>query len=178
RQTASMLARTIDGRSAPFLGAAVSEALAIVQDVESLLVRLENCHGVAALNHDFSFADQDAVAIYAPNCTMKTSLARTFADLSRGEDSKDHVFPDRVCVREILDDSGAQPAADSVAVFLAYDEAYASNQYATTLLVNPKLRADYEQIQQGLTEIRERLVKALKATARTREDVGALVSRL
>lgn len=146
--------------------------------MKSLLVRLENCHGVAALNHDFSFADQNAVAIYAPNGTMKTSLARTFADLSRGEDSKDHVFPDRVCVREIVDDSGTEPTADAVAVFLAYDEGYASNDYATTLLVNPKLRSEYEQIQQGLTAIRDRLAKALKATARTREDVGALVSRL
>jgi len=156
----------------------LSGVAAIFQIMKSLLVRLENCHGVPALNHDFSFADQNAVAIYAPNGTMKTSLARTFADLSRGEGSKDHVFPDRVCVREIVDDSGTEPTADAVAVFLAYDEGYASNDYATTLLVNPKLRSEYEQIQQGLTAIRDRLVKALKATARTREDVGALVSRL
>lgn len=124
-----------------------------------------------------SLEPRQAVAIYAPNGTMKSSFARTFLDYSRGQDSSDHVFPERETRRGILDETGNEPNAANVAVFLAYDEQYAPDKYATTLLVNAPLREEFETIQKSLSKIQIELVAALKKTARTKQDVGLLVSQ-
>lgn len=146
--------------------------------MEKLFIDMKNCHGVRELNEELSFGQRNAVAIYAPNGTMKSSFARTFSDYAKGEESRDHVFPDRESHRKILDESGNEPDPTAVAVFLAYDEEYASTEFASTLLVNATLRVEYEEIQKGLAELQKELVKALKATASTKVDVASVVSQL
>jgi ABC-type transport system involved in cytochrome c biogenesis ATPase subunit len=84
-------------------------------------VELENCYGIRSLCAELDFSKKNAVAIYAPNGVMKTSLARTFADLSQGELSRDRIFPDRVTKREIKDESGADLLAHDVVVIQPYD---------------------------------------------------------
>ncbi|MEQ6896280.1 hypothetical protein [Microbacterium sp. KR10-403] len=146
--------------------------------METLRVELTNCHGVRELSHTFSFERGNALAIYAPNGTMKSSFARTLSDFAKGEESRDHVFPDRTSSRSILDQDGNEPAQDDVAVFLAYDEEYASSEFASTLLVNAELRTEFEKIQKRLIGLEQGLVKALKTTARTRVDVASLISQI
>lgn len=157
----------------------------MLADMRNLKLSLRNCHGIRELDAELPFErlkkgelePRQAVAIYAPNGTMKSSFARTFLDLARGKDSSDHVFPDRETIREILDDSGNAPEQDSVAVFLAYDEQYAPDKYATTLLVNAPLRKEFESIQKDLMKVEGELTKALKKTAQTKQDVIQLVSQ-
>lgn len=146
--------------------------------MKSLQVELRNCHGVRELDAVLPFDRKKAVAIYAPNGTMKSSFARTFLDFSRGTDSADHVFTDRETVRRIVDEEGTQPDPSSVAVFLAYDEHYASDDFTSTLLVNAPLRAEFETINKGLQELEIELTKELKKTARTKQDVASLVSQI
>jgi len=153
--------------------------------MRKLELSLRNCHGIRAMDATLPFErlkknslePRQAVAIYAPNGTMKSSFARTFLDYSRGQDSSDHVFPERETRRGILDETGNEPNAANVAVFLAYDEQYAPDKYATTLLVNAPLREEFETIQKSLSKIQLELVAALKKTARTKQDVGLLVSQ-
>ncbi|MFZ6991105.1 hypothetical protein ACO0E1_04375 [Curtobacterium sp. RRHDQ66] len=154
--------------------------------MRNLQLLLRNCHGIRELEASLPFEraakggatePRRSVAIYAPNGTMKSSFARTFLDLARGEESSDHVFPDRETVRTILDEDGESPSPDAVAVFLAYDEQYTPDKYATTLLVNAPLRKEFEGIQKGLSKIQTDLVKALKKTAGTKQDVAQLVSQ-
>jgi len=153
--------------------------------MRKLELSLRNCHGIRAMDATLPFErlkknslePRQAVAIYAPNGTMKSSFARTFLDYSRGQDSSDHVFPERETRRGILDETGNEPNAANVAVFLAYDEQYAPDKYATTLLVNAPLREEFETIQKSLSKIQIELVAALKKTARTKQDVGLLVSQ-
>ena len=153
--------------------------------MRKLELSLRNCHGIRAMDATLPFErlkknslePRQAVAIYAPNGTMKSSFARTFLDYSRGQDSSDHVFPERETRRGIMDETGNEPDAANVAVFLAYDEQYAPDKYATTLLVNAPLREEFETIQKSLSKIQIELVAALKKTARTKQDVGLLVSQ-
>lgn len=146
--------------------------------MQNLHIELRNCHGIRELDAVLPFDRKRAVAIYAPNGTMKSSLARTFLDFSRGEDSADHVFSDRETLRNIVDENGAQPEPSSVAVFLAYDELYAPDKFASTLLVNAPLRTEFESINKGLMKLEVALTKELKKTARTKQDVATLVSQI
>lgn len=146
--------------------------------MQTLQLELRNCHGVRELDAELPFDRKRAVAIYAPNGTMKSSFARTFLDFSRDEASADHVFIDRETVRKIADENGNQPDPSSVSVFLAYDEHYAADEFASTLLVNAPLRTEFESINKELMKLETALTKELKKTARTRQDVATLVSQI
>jgi hypothetical protein len=63
--------------------------------MKKLDIELANCHGIRELRASFRFTSGNAVAVYAPNGTMKTSFALTLADLARGAETPDRMFPDR-----------------------------------------------------------------------------------
>ncbi len=50
--------------------------------MRSLKMELEHCYGIRKLEHTFDFRNSKAVAVYAPNGAMKSSLANTFQDWS------------------------------------------------------------------------------------------------
>lgn len=134
-------------------------------------VSLRNCHGIKELSARLPFKKGNAVSIYAPNGTMKTSFARTFSDISRGEESGDRMFPERDTVRSIADENGDELAARDVVVVLSYDEELGPTESTSTLLVNGDLRREYEALQLELVQARDELVAALKEQARTKKDV-------
>ena len=129
--------------------------------MENLNVALKNCHGIREVDAAFDFREGNAVAIYAPNGTMKTSFARTFKDLAAGHDSSDHVFPDRRTDRSITDENGTDLDPKDVVVVLSYDEDLGPTESTSTLLVNPELRKEYEHLQAELMGARDELVAAL-----------------
>lgn len=146
--------------------------------MDSLKVVLTNCHGIRALDATLDFGDGNAVAIYAPNGTMKTSFARTFKDLAGGQDTVDRVFPDRESSRQITDESGRALDPDDAAVVLSYDKDLGPTESTSTLLVNPALRKEYEALQVELLDARDALVSALASHAGTKQDVIATLSRV
>ncbi len=146
--------------------------------MEKINVALKHCHGIRELNMDFTFKKGNAVAIYAPNGTMKTSFARTFKDFSRGEETADHVFPRRQTKRSISDAQGKELDPADVVVVPSYDEELQPTELTSTLLVNPNLRKEYEDLQVGLIEARDNLVSALKEQSKTKQDVVSTVSRV
>lgn len=146
--------------------------------MQKLDVALKNCHGIRELETTFSFDRGNSVAIYAPNGTMKTSLARTLSDLSKGEPTSDHMFPSRETTRSVTDESGTEIAADDVVVVLSYDEELGPSEATSTLLVNADLRKQYETIQIDLVAARESLETALSERVGFKLDVPAVVSQV
>nr|WP_231896033.1 hypothetical protein [Gordonia sp. LAM0048] len=146
--------------------------------METLNVSLKNCHGIRELDAAFTFREGNAVAVYAPNGTMKTSFARTFKDLADGIDTSDHVFPDRATDRRVTDQNGASLNPKDVVVVLSYDEDLGPTESTSTLLVNPELRKEYEQLQAELMDARDELVSALKVQSGTKQDVVKALSRV
>ncbi|PCC49284.1 phage infection protein [Brevibacterium aurantiacum] len=146
--------------------------------MKTLHVALANCHGIRALDATLDFGSGNAVAIYAPNGTMKTSFARTFEDLAGSKDTVDNVFPDRKTSRSITNEGGQSPNPDDVAVVLSYDEELGPTESTSTLLVNPTLRKEYEALQAELLDARDVLVSALASQSRTKQDIVATVSRV
>ncbi|MHB0835369.1 MAG: hypothetical protein ACYCDI_09365 [Corynebacterium aurimucosum] len=146
--------------------------------MEKINVALKNCHGIRELNTSFTFKKGNAVAIYAPNGTMKTSFARTFKDFSTGEETADQVFPSRQTERSISDEQGRELNPDDVVVVPSYDEELQPTELTSTLLVNSNLRKEYEDLQIGLIEARNNLVSALKSQSKTKQDIVSTVSRV
>ena len=46
--------------------------------MEELSFELENCFGIKKMDLDIDFSNNNSAIIYAPNGTMKSSLANTF----------------------------------------------------------------------------------------------------
>ncbi len=65
--------------------------------MQKLKLILENCYGIGQFDHPFDFSKSPTFLVYAPNGTMKSSLARTlqyFADRET-DPPCDRFFPDR-----------------------------------------------------------------------------------
>lgn len=147
--------------------------------METLNIALKNCHGIRELDATLTFGDdRNAAAIYAPNGTMKTSFARTLADLSNGDETTDHMFPARETTRSVTDENGNDLDPNDVVVVLSYDEDLGPTEATSTLLVNQELRTEYEGLRVDLVEARERLVEALKVQSGTKQDVVTTISRV
>ncbi|MFS1495001.1 hypothetical protein BCU32_012705 [Vibrio lentus] len=132
-----------------------------------LTLKLENCYGINKLEKEFNFTKTDqnhgVNSLYAPNGTLKTSLAKTFLDIVGDKETQDIIFPERQTVRRILIDDD-EITADQVLVIESYDESYSSKQLST-LLVNENLKLQYEVALQEVDEKRLILLKALAKQA-------------
>lgn len=139
--------------------------------MDKLKLQLEHCYGIRKLDVVLDFGGNAAIAIYAPNGSMKSSLASTFQDIADGKASRDRIFPNRATVRVVQDENSADIGAASVLVLRPYEE-FASKENATaTLLVNAALRQEYEALHAGVTAARAALITAVKATAKTKRPI-------
>ena len=139
--------------------------------MKTLNIDLENCYGIKSLQTKFDFSKAKACAVYAPNGSMKSSLAQTFQDVADGTASKDRIFTTRVCRREITDEAGADLPKESVLVVRPYDEVLGHSAKTSTLLVNPLLRKEYEALYADIEAAKEALLKALKVQSGSKKDI-------
>src|SRR6266850_5617715 len=137
--------------------------------MNTLTIHLENCWGIRQLNYAFDFAARSVYALYAPNGCMKTSLAKTFLDVTKDEQSRDHHFPGRVSVRDILDENGAQLSKDDIVVLSPYKPPLEDAANAAILLGNSELRKQYEKFQSDTEKAKTALIKALKTQAKCKD---------
>ncbi|PIA67114.1 AAA family ATPase [Pseudomonas sediminis] len=139
--------------------------------MKTVSIDLDNCYGIKKLQAEFDFSKAKACAVYAPNGSMKSSLAQTFQDVADGVASKDRIFPARVCRREIKDEAGADLPKEGVLVVRPYDEVLGHSPKTSTLLVNPALRQEYEALHADIDAAKETLLKALKEQSGSRRDI-------
>src|SRR5579863_4522520 len=90
--------------------------------MHKLTINLENCYGIKKLQYTFDISDSNVYAVYAPNGSMKTSLALTFQAIAEGRKPEDRLYRDRVTRCEILDENGKELAKDDVVVLTPYRE--------------------------------------------------------
>lgn len=145
--------------------------------MNKLNVDLENCYGIKKLQKQFDFSKQSAYAIYAPNGAMKSSLAQTFKDVADAKASKDRIFPSRVSNRKITDENGVDLPKESVYVIRPYDDGDISHTEKTsTLLVDSKLRKEYEELYVEIDKSKEIFLKALKEQSGSKKDLEKEIS--
>lgn len=126
-----------------------------------VVVELGNCYGIKALNETFDFTEQRVYSIYAPNGFMKTSFSRTMNDLSKGEDSRDVIFPDRVTSRMVKDGDGNDITPEQLLVIEPYNPDFYSDK-ASMLLVNQGLKEQYDKALNSIEEQSDALFRKLK----------------
>lgn len=131
----------------------------------TLKLNIKNCYGIRSLAHSFDLGRAEgrggAFSIYAPNGVMKSSLARTLDDYSRGVESSDLIFPSRVSAREILWDD--EPMNESnILVIKPYIESFES-EGVSTLIANPTLQKEYTKSVKELLATRKKFSDDLKA---------------
>jgi len=139
--------------------------------MNKLKLQLEHCYGIRKLDVVLEYTGTSAVAIYAPNGAMKSSLANTFQDIADGKQSRDRIFPNRATTRVVQDENSVDLAAGSVLVLRPYEEFASKADGTATLLVNAALRQEYEALHAGVISARAALMIALKATAKTKRAV-------
>lgn len=139
-------------------------------------VDLRNCYGIKTLTHDFDFRKNRAFALYAPNGAMKSSLAQTFRDVADGSASTDRIFPSRTCSRTITDENGIGLPPESIFVVLPYDAEFGHTEKTSTLLLDAKLRAEYENLYRDIDSAKDALVKALQAQSGSKKPIEEEVS--
>lgn len=139
-------------------------------------IDLENCYGIKKLQAQFDFSRSKVYAIYAPNGAMKSSLAQTFKDVSDATPSKDRIFPARVCSRTITDENGVDLPKESVHVVAPYDDVFGHTEKTSTLLVDAKLRKEYEELHIEIDKSKDMFLKALKEQSRSKKDLEKEIS--
>ena len=144
--------------------------------MNTLTIDLENCYGIKRLDTTLDFSATTAVAVYAPNGSMKTSLAKTFDDIANGVDSKDRIFPARPCKRVVKDENGADLPKDSVLVVRPYDKVMGHTNKTSTLLVNSALRKEHEDLHAEIDDAKGAFLKALQEQSHSKKDLEREIS--
>jgi dephospho-CoA kinase len=144
--------------------------------MKNLNLTLANCYGIRKLEASLDYSKSPTVSIYAPNGAMKSSLANTFQDIADGRESKDRVFQERVTIRGVTDEAGADLPADGILVLRPYEEAPGQNDDTATLLVNQTLRKEYEALHADINAARTAFLKAVKAQSKSKRDIDKEIS--
>ncbi len=144
--------------------------------MESLTVDLQHCYGIKRLRAELTFSASPAIAIYAPNGVMKSSLAQVFKDVADGKDSIDRVFPSRITTRKITLRDGKSLGPESVLVLPPYDEVFGDADKTATLLVDARLRKEYEGLFADIDKAKGLLLRAISTSAGTKKDMSAEIT--
>ena len=139
-------------------------------------LNLEYCYGIKKMVAEINFTNQNAVAIYAPNGSMKSSLAQTFMDQSNETPSKDRFFPNRPTVRKLTDENNLDINKNTILSIKPYDEEFKNSEKTSTLLVNSKLRKEYEQLYTEIEKEKDIFLKSLKELSGSRKDLEKEIS--
>lgn len=139
-------------------------------------IDLTNCYGIKQLLAELDFTKTPAYAIYAPNGVMKSSLAQTFKDAASGKNSEDRIFPARKTSRKIMDESSREIDGERILVVGPYDEQFGPTEKTSTLLVNEKLRKEYNELHVAINEARDKLLKAIRQQSGSKRDFESEIS--
>jgi hypothetical protein len=134
-------------------------------------IDLTNCYGIKRLYTQLDFSGSRVYAIYAPNGAMKSSLAQTFHDIATDVPSADRIFPARACTRKVTDEHGKDLTKESVFVVNPYDEEFGHTEKTSTLLVDAKLRKQYEQLYAEIDKAKEVLLNALAEQSHSKRPI-------
>ena len=145
--------------------------------MEKLSISLENCYGIKKMTYEFLFDKKTTHTIYSPNGVMKTSFAKTLKDISEGKETTDLIFPEKLTKRTVQDENSIDIPKERIFVIDSYNESFKSEKVAT-LLVNAKLRNEYEKININIESRKNDFLNALKKHSGIKTDIEETISRV
>ena len=139
-------------------------------------INLKNCYGIKSLQKEFNFSTTPAYALYAPNGVMKSSLAKTFQDAADQKDSQDRIFPKRETERDITDEHNRAIEGSRVLVVLPYDEELGVTEQTSTLLLDTKLKKEYDELLRATATAKATLMTAVQNQSSSKQNMEAEIS--
>ena len=128
-------------------------------NMNELRLELSNCYGIQKMNTTIDYSDNNVAIIYAPNGTMKSSLAKTFEAIRDNKPVEERVFGFRsLC--SITDEQNTNIASESIIVINPFDENAYENQ--GMLMANEELRKRYMVIHKTIEEKKQNLYNLIK----------------
>ena len=144
--------------------------------MDHVTISLKNCYGIKDLQKDFDFSKTRAYALYAPNGVMKSSLAQTFQDAADDKDSEDRIFKTRKTVRKIIDEASQDVSGYRILVVAPYDEHLGLTEQTSTLLLEPRLKQEFDELLRATEEAKVALLKAIQAQSGSKKDLEVEIS--
>lgn len=127
--------------------------------MDELKLQLKNCYGIQEMETQLDFSNNNVAIIYAPNGTMKSSLAKTFASLRDHVPVEEKVFGFKSeC--SITDEQGLDISEKEIIVINPFDENGFEEQ--GLLMANDILRRKYLNIHKTIEEKKEALYAQIK----------------
>ncbi|NLK76634.1 MAG: hypothetical protein GX284_02755 [Clostridiales bacterium] len=144
--------------------------------MDKLKLELENCYGIQKLSATIDYSSNNVAVIYAPNGTMKSSLAKTFEAIRDNKPVEEKVFG-LTSKCNIADEKGMQLLGDSIIVINPFDENAFENQ--GLLMANDELRKKYLLIHKSIEDkknsLYEQIKEKLKYSSRSGFDVRTMM---
>lgn len=141
--------------------------------MNKLKVRLKNCYGIQSLDYEFDFKSNPArpmtkaYAIYAPNGLMKSSFAKTFEALAKGESPIEERY-NRPSIHVVESDETAI-SKETIYVLKAEIDIRSDSPAITNILVNPENKARYDELLVDLDKLKNKLIGSLQKSSKIKK---------
>lgn len=127
--------------------------------MQKLQMNLENCYGIKKLNKIIDYSNNNVAIIYAPNGTMKSSLAKTFEAIRDDRQVEEKVYGLKsLC--NISDEDNVALSKEQIIVINPFDENAYEGQ--GLLMANESLRKAYLSIHDSIESKKELLYSKIK----------------
>lgn len=144
--------------------------------MKKLKIALKNCYGIQSLSYEFDFDTGSnpakpkarAYAIYAPNGLMKSSFAKTFETLAKGEKPREERY-NRTASSSVEAD-GIAISKEAIYVLKAEIDINTENPAVTNILVDPENKARYDELLVDLDKLTNKLKNSLQKSSRVKKD--------
>ena len=127
--------------------------------MKELKLELSNCYGIQEMNISIDYSKNNVSIIYAPNGTMKSSLAKTFEAIRDNKPVEERVFGFR-STYSIVDENNTSILPGDIIVINPFDENAYENQ--GMLMANDELRKEYMTIHKTIEERKQNLYTQIK----------------
>jgi len=142
--------------------------------MNKLSIKLENCFGIGKFEQVFDFEKSNTVLVYAPNGTMKSSLAETFSAIAKGETPRDRIYLDRKPRCDIFVDEQLIKS-ESILVVNA-EEDFDATDKISSFIASAELKKQYDGIYSELNKFKKDLITKLKKVSQSNDCEKELVS--
>lgn len=129
--------------------------------MQELKLDLENCYGIKKMSEIIDYSNNNVAIIYAPNGTMKSSLAKTFEAIRDDRQIEEKIYGFRSSC-SITDEDNIPIIKDQILVINPFDE----NSYEGQglLMANESLRKSYTNIHDSIETKKKLLYSNVKET--------------
>lgn len=141
--------------------------------MNKLKVDLKNCYGIQSLDYEFDFNSNpvkpmaNAYAIYAPNGLMKSSFAKTFEALAKGENPREERY-NRPSIH-VVESDGTAISRETIYVLKAEIDIRSDSPAITNILVNPENKARYDELLVDLDKLKNKLIVSLQKSSKIKK---------